>query len=106
LKIPSGSLDRVRINQFFFDVQKAEGLAAYGRDRDAFLTHYAFSPDLRAAIERDDIAAMYHAGANPYLLRFYCVNRGVAEPLYLQAMHAMRGAEVPEAPVGDQRANP
>lgn len=88
----SSSRDRMLINQFFYDVQKAEGLDAFRSGRESYLDHYDFSPELRAAIVRTDIAAMYRAGANPYLLRFYCVNQGVPEGEYVQALHAMRDA--------------
>ncbi len=87
-------LDRVLINRLFYDVQKPEGLTAYRADRDAWLDRYDFSPELRAAIERTDIAAMYRAGPNPYLLRFYCVNQGVSEGDYLRALHSMQWAEI------------
>jgi len=88
--MPTSQLDRVLINQLFYAVQKAEALTAYRRDPGAYLDRYAFSPELRAAIERTDIAAMYRAGANPYLLRFYCVNMGIPEGDYLAALHAMQ----------------
>jgi protocatechuate 4,5-dioxygenase alpha chain len=87
-------LDRVLINRLFYEVQKSDGLAAYRADRGAWLDRYDFSPELRAAIERTDIAAMYRAGANPYLLRFYCVNQGVSEGDYLSSLHAMQGSEI------------
>ena len=86
------SQDRVLLNQFFYDVQQADGQAAYREDRGLVLNRYAFSPALRTAIETTDIGALYQAGANPYLLRFYCVNLGVPEPEYVQALHALRGA--------------
>jgi hypothetical protein len=81
---------RFQLNQFFADTQKAEGLAAYKADPSTYLNRYALETELRAAIERKDIAAMYQAGANPYLLRFFCVNMGVSEPDYLSALHAMK----------------
>jgi protocatechuate 4,5-dioxygenase alpha chain len=81
---------RFQLNQFFADTQKAEGLAAYRADPKTYLARYTLDPELRAAIERKDIAAMYRAGANPYLLRFFCVNMGVTEPDYLSALHGMK----------------
>jgi protocatechuate 4,5-dioxygenase alpha chain len=82
--------DQVLINQLFYDVQKADGLAQFRADPEAFLDRYAFSPEVRAAIAHTDIGAMYRAGANPYLLRFFCVNLGVPEQEYVAALHAIR----------------
>ena len=82
--------DQVLINQLFYDVQKAEGLAQFRSDRGAYLDRYPFSPQVRAAIEGMDIGSMYRAGANPYLLRFFCVNLGVGEQDYVAALHAIR----------------
>jgi len=82
--------DQVLINQLFYDVQKVDGLAQFRADRDAYLDRYAFTPEVRAAIEHTDIGGMYRAGANPYLLRFFCVNLGVPEQEYVAALHAIR----------------
>jgi protocatechuate 4,5-dioxygenase alpha chain len=83
-------MDRYWINKLFYDTQKADGLAAYKADPGRFLDRYPFSAGLRAAVEGTDIGALYRAGANPYLLRFYCVNMGVSEDDYVRALHALR----------------
>ena len=81
--------DRYWLNQFFHETQKAEGLAAYRANPSVHLDRFALSVPLRQAVEGIDIASMYRAGANPYLLRFFCVNMGIREPEYLAAMHAI-----------------
>ena len=82
--------DSYSLNKLFYDTQRAETMAAYRENVAAFLDGYAFSPELRAVVERNDIGAMYRAGANPYLLRYYCVNVGVPEPEFLGALAALR----------------
>ncbi len=83
------STDRFYLNKLFYDTQRAEVLAAYRQDPAGFLDGYQLSPETRTAVDRNDIGAMYRAGANPYLLR-YCVNRGVPEPEFLGALAALK----------------
>ena len=85
------SRDSYVLNKLFYDTQQPQVLAAYRRDRGAFLDGYPMTADLRAAVERNYIAEMYRAGANPYLLRYYCVNLGVPEPEFLGALKAVLG---------------
>ena len=85
------SSDRYYLNKLFYDTQRAETLAAYRQNPAAFLQSYPLSPTVRAAVDVSDIGAMYRAGANPYLLRYYCVNMGVPEPEFLGALAALRG---------------
>lgn len=82
--------DSYLLNKLFYDTQQADTMATYRRDADAFLDGYGLSPELRAVVERNDIGAMYRAGANPYLLRYYCVNMGVPEPDFLGALAALK----------------
>jgi protocatechuate 4,5-dioxygenase alpha chain len=84
------STDRYYLNKLFYDTQRAETLASYRQDQRAFLDGYQLSPEVRAAVESNDIGAMYQAGANPYLLRYYCVNMQVPEPEFLGALAALR----------------
>jgi protocatechuate 4,5-dioxygenase alpha chain len=48
-------------------------------------------------VEANDIGAMYQAGANPYLLRYFCVNMQVPEPEFLGALAALRESSAREA---------
>jgi protocatechuate 4,5-dioxygenase alpha chain len=91
------STDRYFLNKLFYDTQRAETLAAYRQDPAAFLDAYRLSPEVRAAVAANDIGAMYRAGANPYLLRYYCVNMQVPEPEFLGALAALREPSAKEA---------
>ena len=82
--------DSYLLNKLFYDTQQAETMAAYRGNADGFLDGYGLSAELRAVVERNDIGAMYRAGANPYLLRYYCVNMGVPEPDFLGALAALK----------------
>lgn len=82
--------DSYMLNKLFYDTQLAETMAAYRQNVEVFLDGYELSPELRAVVERNDIGAMYRAGANPYLLRYYCVNLGVPEPEFLAALAALK----------------
>lgn len=99
-------MDRYWINKLFYDTQKADGLAAYQAEPGRFLNRYPLSPELRAAVERNDIGALYRAGANPYLLRFYCVNMGVSEEDYLSALRALQESLSPPAGAGRRERRP
>jgi protocatechuate 4,5-dioxygenase alpha chain len=94
------STDRYYLNKLFYDTQRGERLAAYRQDPGAFLDGYRLSPGVRAAVESNDIGAMYRAGANPYLLRYYCVNMQVPEPEFLGALAALREPKTEEAEGG------
>jgi hypothetical protein len=83
-------MSRYWLNQFFADTQKSEGLAAFKSDPQAYLDHYQLSAELRDAVASVDVGALYQAGANPYLLRFFCVNIGVSETEYLGALRALK----------------
>ena len=85
------SRDSYVLNKLFYDTQQPDLLDSYRRDPSAFLDDYPMAPELRAAVERNDIGEMYRAGANPYLLRYYCVNLGVPEPEFLGALKAVLG---------------
>lgn len=88
--------DRYSLNKLFYDTQQPEALAAYRENPERFLDGYRLSPEARRAVQQNDIAAMYRAGANPYLLRYYCINIGVPEAEFVGALAALRepaGAE-------------
>ena len=83
--------DSYLLNKLFYDTQQAAVMSAYRANAEAFLDGYALSQGLREAVVRNDIGALYKAGANPYLLRYYCVNMGVPEPEFLGALAALKG---------------
>lgn len=67
-------------------------LARFREDKDGYLAAFPLSEALRSAIRDDDIATMYLAGVNPYVLRAHSLGMGVPEPVYLAALRgAARG---------------
>jgi len=85
--------DRFYLNKLFYDTQQADALAAYQRDPAGYLADYPLSAEARAAVEGNDIAALYRTGVNPYLLRYYCVNMRVPDEAFLGALAGLRKAE-------------
>lgn len=82
-------MDRYGVNRFLYDLQAPERAAAFQRDARAVLDGYPLAPATRQAIERGDIAALYQAGANPYLLYFCASTLGVAPGEVAHALHAL-----------------
>jgi hypothetical protein len=68
---------------------KPEDLAAYRRDADAYLARFRLAPAMKASIRDNDVAALYLAGVNPYLLRAHCIGMGIPEPVSVGALHAL-----------------
>ena len=78
------------LNKVLFELHhKPDDLAAYHKDPGAYLDRYELTPRVRAAIAANDVAALYLAGANPYLLRAHCIGMGIPEAVSLAAL---RGA--------------
>lgn len=68
--------------------------ARYFADPAAYLDeHRGLSDAARDALARNDIGRLYTLGANPYLLRAYCLQLRVPEQDYLAALRAV-AAEV------------
>ncbi|MBL0422893.1 subunit of meta cleavage enzyme [Ramlibacter sp. AW1] len=75
------------MNRILFDVHhQASHLARYKAGPDAYMAEVPLPPDLKAAIRDNDIAAMYLAGVNPYLLRAHCLGLHIPEPVFLEGM--------------------
>jgi protocatechuate 4,5-dioxygenase alpha chain len=67
---------------------RASHLERYLADPDAYMNDIPLPAPLKHAIRDNDIAAMYLAGVNPYLLRAHCLGLGIAEPVFLQALRS------------------
>lgn len=80
-----------QINRILYDVQHdREEEARYFADPKAYVAaHDGLNDDTRKALEQTDIGALYLLGANPYLLRAYCLQLRVPEPDYLAALQAV-----------------
>lgn len=75
------------LNKVLFELHhKAADLVDYRSDAQAYLGRYDLTPRVRAAIAGNDIAALYLAGANPYLLRAHCIGMRIPEAVSLAAL--------------------
>lgn len=72
------------LSKLFFDLQNSTPLGEEYRDNPTkILDRYPLKPDVRAAVERGDVAFLA-ARVNPYLLRFYFVVIGMSEVEFLR----------------------
>ncbi len=71
------------LSKLFFDLQNGSAAAEYRANREAVLDRYELTPDIRAAVLNDDLAALAPL-VNPYLLRYYCTASGMAEHVFLE----------------------
>ncbi|WP_410962397.1 hypothetical protein, partial [Salmonella sp. SAL4355] len=55
------------LSKLFFDLQSPPAAAEYRADRKKVLDRYPLKPEVRAAVERDDVAYVAKL-VNPYLL--------------------------------------
>jgi len=83
------------LSKLFFDLQNPAVAAEYRADRAGVLARYPLKAEVRAAVERDDVAYLARI-TNPYLLRFYFHVAGMAEDEFLSRIRASRPAEIPE----------
>ncbi len=82
------------LSKLFFDLHSSPSLGeAYRVDRQKVLARYPLAPEVRAAVERDDVVALAPR-VNPYLLRFYFVVAGMPEAEFLRRV---RGVGAPAA---------
>ena len=77
------------LSKLCFDLQQPAAAEAYRADRAAVLAHYPLKPEVRAALERDDVCAIARAGVNPYLLRFYFLVAGMSDEAFIREMRKL-----------------
>jgi hypothetical protein len=76
------------LSKLFFDLQSTPELgAAYRADRRKVLERYPLKPEVRVAVDNDDVAFL-SARVNPYLLRFYFVVVGMPETEFLSKVRS------------------
>ena len=75
------------LSKLFFDLQSPAVAAEYRADRAQLLERYPLKPEVRAAVEADDVAALSKL-VNPYLLRFYFLMAGMPEDDFLRRIRA------------------
>jgi hypothetical protein len=59
------------LTQFLIDVTRGSQAGAYAKDPALVLKTSSLTNDLRAAIERQDIGALWQAGAHPMALLYF-----------------------------------
>ena len=80
------------LSKLFFDLQSSPPLGEeYRANRKKILDRYQLRPEVRAAVERDDVAFLA-ARVNPYLLRFYFVVAGMPEAEFLKKVRTAGAA--------------
>jgi Aromatic-ring-opening dioxygenase LigAB, LigA subunit len=75
------------LSKLFFDLQTPSAAAEYRAHRDAVLARYPLKPEVRAAIENNDVAALAPL-VNAYLLRFYFLVSGMPEEEFLRRIRS------------------
>ena len=75
------------LSKLFFDLQTPTVAAEFRADRGAVLARYPLKPEVRAAVEADDVAALSRL-VNPYLLRFYFLVAGMPEDDFLRRIRS------------------
>jgi hypothetical protein len=75
-------------SKLFFDLQNPAAANEYRADRKKVLDRYPLKPEVRAAVEADDVAYLSRL-VNPYQLRFYFFVAGMSEQDFLRRI---RGA--------------
>lgn len=80
------------VSKLFFDLQNPAAANEYRADPKKVLDRYPLKPEVRAAVEANDVAYLSRL-VNPYQLRFYFFVAGMSEEDFLKKI---RGAEKPE----------
>jgi hypothetical protein len=82
------------LSKLFFDLQNPALAGEYRADRWKVLAGYPLKPEVRAAVERDDVAYVAKV-VNPYLLRFYFHMSGMPEDEFLRRIRATAPTKSP-----------
>lgn len=75
------------LSKLFFDLQDPARAAEFRAGRAPVLDRYALKPEVRAAVEADDVARLAPL-VNPYLLRFYFLVAGMPDEEFLRRIRA------------------
>ncbi len=76
-----------QLSKLFFDLQDPAKATEFRAGRAPVLDRYALQPEVRAAVEADDVAFLSKR-VNPYLLRFYFLVAGMPEEEFLSRIRA------------------
>lgn len=75
------------LSKLFFDLQDPARAAEFRAGRAPVLDRYALKPEVRVAVEADDVAYLSQL-VNPYLLRFYFLVAGMPDDEFLRRIRA------------------
>ena len=75
------------LSKLFFDLQSPAAAEEYRVARGKVLDRYPLKPEVRAAVEHDDVAYVSRL-VNPYLLRFYFHMSGMPEVDFVRKIRA------------------
>mgnify|MGYP001319163194 CR=1 FL=1 len=78
------------LNKLFFDLQQPELGSQYKQDREAVLSRYPMSAELRRALAADDVATLA-PHVNAYLLRFYFAICGMKDAEFIRRLNEIPG---------------
>lgn len=70
------------------DLHRAGRFAAFDADRPGFMDAYDLTPEERAALAGNDIAALYAMGVHPMAVLFFSQDNHMPMPDYLEAIGA------------------
>lgn len=84
------------LSKLFFDLQTPAAAAAYRAGREVVLARYPLTPQVRSAIENDDVATLAPL-VNAYLLRFYFLVAGMPEAEFLRRIRGTPNASAEHA---------
>lgn len=77
------------LDKVLYTLHHAAGdLAQYLRDPDDYLQRFSLTPRLKALIVDNDVAGLYLAGVNPYILRAHCIGVRIPEAVSLAALRS------------------
>ena len=78
------------LSKLFFDLQTPSVAAEYRAGRDVMLARYPLKPEVRAAVEANDVATLAPL-VNAYLLRFYFLVAGMSEDEFVRRIRGAGG---------------
>jgi protocatechuate 4,5-dioxygenase alpha chain len=67
----------------------ADDLVAYRADPQEYLSRFRLPAELARKIAENDVAGLYEAGVNPYLLRAHCIGVRIPEDVSLAALRSL-----------------
>lgn len=80
------------VSKLFFDMQQPAAAEEYRADPGKVLDRYPLKPEMRRAVESDDVATLAEV-VNPYLLRFFYVALGKPEAWFLERISKTKASK-------------